>query len=239
MTEVCEPVGERTTAVPGVPGTSSEARAGPRQSGDALRPDSKVALRGSPSGEGLTPGPTSGSGAGAAPLLVPASEISAEPAGSMAATPVGVAAESRSDPSSSSGLKGDASVEADAQELEVPEGLHKRRRVEIPARAVQQAASPLLLAQGWMSTRFGTDWRERFHQSHRLSLAQPLVFCRRCGHHCADRQHLAKLRDLCGGDPATGSVYFSRLRSIGQGKHPTKKGEELRDPVPLPPGTKR
>ena len=106
------------------------------------------------------------------------------------------------------------------------------------SRGVEPPPGPIPLAVEWMRSKFGAAWRERFHVSHRLSLARPLVFCRRCGRHCQDVQHLAALGRQCTGEPSTGSTYLARLRYIQQGKHPTTRQMELSPPVPLPPGSR-
>ena len=116
-------------------------------------------------------------------------------------------------------------------------GDEKRSRVVVPSGAAPSAArpSPLTAAVEWMQGTFGGDWKGRFHRTHRLSLARPLVYCRRCGHHCETRQHLAKLRSPCE-EPPKGSVYWSRLGKINRGLHPTS-GARLQTSIPLPPGT--
>ena len=116
-------------------------------------------------------------------------------------------------------------------ELPGEAGAQKVRRVE---RAIP---SPMAAAVATMEARFGAEWKGDFHRLHHLSLADPLVYCRRCGHHCETRQHLIGLRSRCGGAPPKGSVYHSRLEKIAKGQHPTRKGRALAKAVPLPPGT--
>ena len=97
--------------------------------------------------------------------------------------------------------------------------------------------NPLIAAATeWMQSVFGADWATKFHRSHWLSLAKPLVFCRLCGHHCETTQHLVALRKPCGGVPPTGDVYHSRKEKIERGRHPTKKDKTLERAIPLPPG---
>jgi len=132
---------------------------------------------------------------------------------------------------SSSNLAPPPSHGVRAREQALPEDRpEKARRV-----MVQAPETPLAAAQRWMVGSFGEGWRDCFHASHRLSLAAPLVYCRRCGHHCEEARHLISLRARCE-EPPRGSVYFSRLRSIEAGKHPTKKEKRLLAAVPLPPG---
>ena len=111
---------------------------------------------------------------------------------------------------------------------ENPEGDAKRRRTE-------GASGPAEAAAEWMSSVFGSEWRGKFHTSHRLSLARPLVYCKCCGYHTESSQHLVKLRDPCQGEPLDGSALCYRRRAILKGKHPTK-GKELAPPVPLMSG---
>ena len=98
---------------------------------------------------------------------------------------------------------------------------------------------PLVHAIERMSGVFGACWRERFHHSHQLSLAAPLVYCRVCGHHCGSSQHLVELGSKCSGppDPALrGNV--GRLRRLSSGWSPQTGGPRLERAVPLPAGTK-
>jgi len=89
-----------------------------------------------------------------------------------------------------------------------------------------------------MAGRFGEDWKSRFHRTHRLSLAQPLVYCRRCIRHCEELRHLVGLSRECLGDAGgTKGNYPARAKSISQGVHPTT-GTPLGRAVPIPPGTK-
>ena len=99
---------------------------------------------------------------------------------------------------------------------------------------------PLTRATAWMATQFGDDWRRSFHWTHRLSLAKPLVYCRRCVRHTESVQHLVGLARECTGDAPVASCYPSRRVKIERGLHPTARPErELEGPVPLPPGQKR
>ena len=111
-----------------------------------------------------------------------------------------------------------------------PVGDDKRRRVEAGAGDV----SPIGRALEWMVARFGEDWRSKFHRTHRLSLAQPLVYCRRCARHCETLQHLVALRREC---LEAKGCYPSRLEAIERGRHPLS-GAALGRSVPLPLGTK-
>ena len=107
----------------------------------------------------------------------------------------------------------------------LPEG--KRHRGPDPIVAM----SPLVRAQQHMVRQFGDRWKGIFHQSHRLSLAAPLVFCRRCGHHGASAQHVVKLKLEC----LASEDSLKRLKSISQGRHPTN-GSRIAEAVPLPLG---
>ena len=109
-------------------------------------------------------------------------------------------------------------------------GEPKRRRVEEPH--ISHSAA----AQEWMCSTFGAEWRARLHRTHRLSLAKPLVFCRRRGYHCEGPRHLAKLRELCR-EPKQGSVQVTRLKRILRGEDPLKGSRRLAAAVPLPFGT--
>ena len=113
-----------------------------------------------------------------------------------------------------------------------PGGENKRRRVEVAR------VTPVAAAQEWMCATFGGEWREKFHRSHRLSLAKPLVYCRLCGHHCESPQHLVKLRNQCDGEPKQGSMLATRLKRIMKGEFPGKGSRRLEAPVPLPFGTR-
>ena len=98
---------------------------------------------------------------------------------------------------------------------------------------------PLVHAIERMSGVFGACWRERFHHSHQLSLAAPLVYCRVCGHHCGSSQHLVELGSKCSGPPdpsLRGNV--ERLRRISSGWSPLTGGPRLERAVPLPAGTR-
>ena len=119
-------------------------------------------------------------------------------------------------------------VRPGSEAVRVPENRKSRR--------VEGAGAPLLeLAQERMVGTFGQQWRTMIHHTHRLSLADPLLYCRICGHHCESRQHLVGLKKPCDGT-ATGS-YPARLRRIEGGSHPLR-GHALGRAVPLPPGSR-
>ena len=133
------------------------------------------------------------------------------------------------------GKRGAAASEALADEGGAQGGSEKRRRVVAVASGTASAAE---VAADAMCCSFGYNWRSRFHASHRLSYAHPLVFCTACGHHCDTPQHLTELGRACTGVPARGSVYISRLEAIRRGRHPITR-EELAPPAPLVAGTKK
>ena len=106
----------------------------------------------------------------------------------------------------------------------------KRRRLERP-----QGSIPLIdVGSTWMREHFGVEWRGRFHLSHRLALARPLVFCKICGLHCESVQHLVGLGRRCKGEPKDPSRKRKIMRD---GKHPVS-GARLEGLVPLPLGTR-
>ena len=92
-------------------------------------------------------------------------------------------------------------------------------------------------ALSFMVQVFGEAWASRFHMRYRLSLAEPLVFCRVCGRHADSIQHLVGLAAECKGEPPVGSTYKARLKRIRDGRHPTNDTKRLMGAVPLPFGT--
>ena len=108
-----------------------------------------------------------------------------------------------------------------------------------PSGLTQGRDDPLAGAIETMSCVFGMAWRERFHRSHQLSLAAPLVYCRVCGHYCGTSQHLTELGSMCSGPPnpaMRGNV--ERLRRLSSGWSPRTGGPRLERAVPLPAGTR-
>ena len=90
-------------------------------------------------------------------------------------------------------------------------------------------------AAAWLTAKLGPGWRGQLHASHHLVVWEPLLYCSRCGKHAMSHRHLLGLRDRCGGPPGYGSVYLSRLRHIGEGRHPTVHGLRLEGgPIPIP-----
>ena len=78
---------------------------------------------------------------------------------------------------------------------------------------------------------FGDGWEKAVHESHRLSFAAPLLYCRVCGAHAASRQYLVGLRGRCEvAEPRTSAV----LRRLAEHLHPSTKAA-LAKAVPLTP----
>jgi len=90
------------------------------------------------------------------------------------------------------------------------------------------------VAIAWMRERFGAEWRERFHCTHHLALARPLVFCKICGLHCESVQHLVGLGRRCKGEPKDQSRKRKIMRDA---KHPVS-GARLQSQEPLPLGVR-
>jgi len=88
------------------------------------------------------------------------------------------------------------------------------------------------VAVAWVKERFGAEWRGRFHCSHHLALARPLVFCTTCGLHCESVQHLVGLARRCKGEPKDPS---RRRKIMRDAKHPVS-GARLGSQEPLPLG---
>jgi len=137
--------------------------------------------------------------------------------------------------------QGSSITEGEEQPSAAPTSVMDAGSAQQPAAAGAAQSGPAvdsqLLAVEEAACVFGQQWRERFHRSHRLMYAAPLLYCRVCGHHCETGQHIAKLGEVCDGPPGTGSVYHSRLRSIAAGRHPTG-GHALNRAFPLPCGSR-
>ena len=100
--------------------------------------------------------------------------------------------------------------------------------------AAEAALSRREQAYDWVESAFGSGWTRLFHPTHRLSVAEPLVYCVVCGRCAGDRQHLQALAGHCYGPPGVGSTYLARLRWVGQGRHPINPAVQLRlPPVPV------
>ena len=84
----------------------------------------------------------------------------------------------------------------------------------------------------WLDRTFGLDWRDLIDQSHHLSVAQPVLYCRTCGHMCQLRQSARALRKPCSGPP-THHEYSRRLRKLSEGVHPITGAALLGRPVPV------
>ena len=72
-------------------------------------------------------------------------------------------------------------------------------------------------ATALMGTRYGPCWRQKVHGSHRLSLAEPINFCRRCGAYCASYGGLRGLRAQCPGDADPTGPAGWRVRKLAAG----------------------
>ena len=196
------------------PGVAPDVTNPLRGGGDSQRPPTQATPHPTPSPQGRD-----GGGAGAEPTGRVATSLAGEREGreprlSAHPAPAGAVATLR---------PADESLE----------GENKRRRLEARRDVISNTAA----AVDWMGVTFGENWRELFDSTHRLSLARPLAFCRRCGAHCDTPQHVVKLGKGCDGEPRPGSNFFYRLRKIMEGKHPTS-GQALAGAVPLPFGTK-
>ena len=84
-----------------------------------------------------------------------------------------------------------------------------------------------------MCHRYGTEWATKFHSSHDLMVARPLVYCCKCGR-WAGGEHILRLAAPCTG-PLTSKDpggYRARMRDIERGVHPLTGA--LLDSLPLP-----
>ena len=80
---------------------------------------------------------------------------------------------------------------------------------------------------------FGNSFEEEVHRSHVLSFAAPLLYCRRCGAHCATPQYLVGLKKRCEPTDLRTKAVLSKL---DKGLHPTTR-TSLAQAVPLHPLT--
>ena len=95
----------------------------------------------------------------------------------------------------------------------------------------------LVTALAHVHSKFGHDWRTRFHASHRLTLTLPFVHCRVCGRRSEDLRVLRALTQPCAGAPPPGSSFRGQAARLADGKHPvTGRPLDTRRPCPLPPG---
>ena len=87
----------------------------------------------------------------------------------------------------------------------------------------------------WLCGRFGADWATRFHASHTLMVAAPLVYCAQCGRWSTGHAVL-KLAAPCPGPLGKGKKdhgYKSRLRAMDAGLDPLSGLPLGSTPVPL------
>ena len=68
-----------------------------------------------------------------------------------------------------------------------------------------------------------------------LTSAEPVLCCRRCGHHCDDPRHKRGLAEPCTGE-LNGKAMQDRKRRVCKGLQPKKDGVRIRLPAPLPCG---
>jgi hypothetical protein len=82
-----------------------------------------------------------------------------------------------------------------------------------------------------MEVQFGQGWATDIHESHAMSVAGEMTFCRLRGKHTAFGQHMGGLRLDCTplryGDP-----NLDRLKRLQEGKRPATK-QPLGRPVPV------
>ena len=88
----------------------------------------------------------------------------------------------------------------------------------------------------WVVAQFGSQWPERIHKSHCLSLHPPLVYCRRCGAYAQANLHLSGLIAACEGEPRPSTLYYVRKRLLA-GEHSTKRQRLEGLPTPIAPST--
>ena len=81
----------------------------------------------------------------------------------------------------------------------------------------------------------GLPWPTKLHPTHKLVLTGPVLWCQVCGHH-ASSAHVIKLRQPCDGEPPEGSTYATRLKHLGEGRHPVSKQSLRERPVPIDRG---
>ena len=88
----------------------------------------------------------------------------------------------------------------------------------------------------WVNQVMGPGWRELLHNSHELAVAEPLLFCRVCGHYAPGLRYLGHLKLRCDGPPLLGSTAQKRLKRLLDGREHPETRAELGAPVSLPPG---
>ena len=106
-----------------------------------------------------------------------------------------------------------------------------------PPAAPAVRPNPLAKANATAEAKLGANWRSAVHSSHRLTLAEPLIFCRVCGGNASTKQRLYLLSRICAGPPSIGSTQATRLQRLLEGRHPVTK-VELAHAATLPPGAK-
>ena len=115
----------------------------------------------------------------------------------------------------------------EAKEEGKAESPPKRARTE---REVATAALPL-----WMRYQYGAGWGSRFHRSHRLMVAVPIVYCADCGRWSYDGNVFA-LGKMCRGrldESVHDHGYKKRMRLLDRGIHPTMGHALEMAPLPL------
>ena len=96
---------------------------------------------------------------------------------------------------------------------------------------VARTTSPKVLAHTEWKAAFGDGWGKAVHETHKLSFAAPLLYCRVCGAHAANRQYLVGLRGQCEvAEPGSSAM----LRRLAEHLHPTTRAA-LAEAVPLTP----
>ena len=119
-----------------------------------------------------------------------------------------------------------------AAEAHAPTDAPSASSTDVPTTPIQDAVA-------WVTVTFGVRWKSLFHYTHRLSLAQPLVYCRVCGQHCESPDRIRGLGKQCPGVPdgTNGGGYVTKCKRIAEGLHP-RKSRRLLPPAPLPMGTR-
>ena len=72
--------------------------------------------------------------------------------------------------------------------------------------------------------------------SHELQVAEPLLFCRVCGHYSPHSRYVGPLTELCTGPPAQRSSAQKRLKRLTESREHPETRAELGPVVSIPPG---
>ena len=91
-------------------------------------------------------------------------------------------------------------------------------------------------AISWVTQVYGPGWRELLHSSHELQVAEPLLFCRVCGHYSPHSRYVGPLTELCTGPPAQRSSAQKRLKRLMESREHPETRAELGPVVSIPPG---